>query len=305
MSHLGVDISDMESWKEYFADNCIITTNYVEISDGTKLIVVNSKPTEPIKGAKNIILISGWFAQPISWIGTLRLISKYCNVVYIESREKKSSFPPSRKADFSLEQMATDLREIKQHFEFDIKDAILTGSSMGGSIILQYLITNGKEEIDENPFMSVLVGPNPKIDVPRLIAAIFLRLPVFMYGLVLKYASWHILKFRIDEKADPDQAAKYNNSLANAVPWKVKASANAVLKFNLWEELPLIKSDVVLVGAKMDKLHGAEVVAEIGRKIPNAKYYEFYNNREVHSGAYGEFLIKLATGNAPDLTSFD
>ncbi len=305
MSQLGVDLSDIESWKEYFADNCIITTNYVETSDGTKLIVVNSKPPEPIEGAKNIILISGWFSQPISWIGTLRLVSKFCNVVYIESREKKSSFPSSKKVDFGLERMSADLREIKQYFGFGIKDAILTGSSMGASIILQYLIMNGKEGIEENPYMSVLVGPNPRIDAPRLITAIFLRLPVFMYGLVLKYASWHILKFRIDEEADPDQAAKYNNSLANAVPWKVKASSNAVMKFNLWAELPLINSDVILVGAKMDKLHGAEVVAEIGREIPDAKYYEFYNNREVHSGAYGEFLIKLATNNAPELTSFD
>ena len=109
-----MDIESNHKWEQYFSDGCQISTHYVEVSDGSQVLIVKSIP--PIKNnkCKPIILIPGWFSNARGWIGTLKEISKCTQVVFFETREKHSCKLVSKNADFSIERMAQDLRELEE-----------------------------------------------------------------------------------------------------------------------------------------------------------------------------------------------
>ena len=82
-----------------------------------------------------------------------------------------------------------------------------------------------------------MVGPVPKFDIPKILAKIFLHLPVFVFKWALKYVQWHVIKFRVDIKSEPEQAEKYREVIGNADPWKVRQSGREAVKFDIWNDL--------------------------------------------------------------------
>ena len=101
-----------DKWKQYFNEGCDVSAHHVEVSDGSKILIVKSNPPSQheLINCKPIILIPGWFSNAMGWIGTLKEISKCTQVIYFETREKSSS-KLVKDADFSIRHDLWDIRK--------------------------------------------------------------------------------------------------------------------------------------------------------------------------------------------------
>ncbi|MHA2249053.1 MAG: alpha/beta fold hydrolase [Candidatus Kariarchaeaceae archaeon] len=286
----GFDFLQISYWEPHFHAKCSLKVEYNQLSDNTQILTVVSKPKTE-NGLKPIVLVAGWFSIVKRWGAILKVISERTTVVYVETRDKTSSIlVKTKQTDMSVERMSKDLTEILPSFGIDFSDAICLGSSMGAAILLDYLSV-------ENiyPWRTVLVGPMPKFTFPPIIGRLLLALPLFFVNIGMKYVRWHVSKFKVDKKKEPDQAETYDISLKLADPWKIRESARASQKFDGWALMESINAYVIVVGASTDKLHAAEIVQQIANLIKNGEYIDFQTNKAAHSAEMGKYLLELAT----------
>lgn len=261
------------------------------MNDGTHLLVVSSSPKNYDDKLRPIILIPGWFSQPAGWLNVTKKISEFTKLVYIETREKNSSILERTKSTrMGIERMSLDLQSLRDNLDLNFQESICVGSSLGGSALLHLL-----NESESKPFLTVLISPNPDFKLPPILGRLLLSMPLFMIRIVKRYVKWHILNFKIDRKANPEQAEKYVTTFDAAEPWKVRNSARYVTKFNAWEFLPTIDANIIIAGATTDKIHESDRNIKVGKLIKNSRYIDFSTNKALHSKEFGEFLIKLAS----------
>jgi len=280
---------NIDQWRDYFHPNCVISTKYHTVSDGTKLFSILTQPPNKIENIRPIIIIPGWFSLISGWLDVVNTISEFTTIAYFESREKNTSILASNKVDMSVNRMVLDLCEVRDDLGVEFKDAIVLGSSMGGTTIFKYLVD---QNISANLF--VLIGPNPSFDAPKIITPILLKMPLFIYKVTKAYVKWHVLRFKIDRKKEPEQAQKYIDVLEGAENWKIRQSARKCLKFNVWRDLHLINANILLVGASLDKMHAAERTLKLKKLIKNASYIDFESNKKSHSEEFGKFMVEIA-----------
>jgi len=91
-------------------------------------------------------------------------------------------------------------------------------------------------------------------------------------------------------KNEPDQVKKYCGTIDAAEPIRLKANANAIRNYSLWEKLSDIKSPVVIIGAKTDNLHGIDILEKMVKIMPLASLEMMKSNKETHSAKMGEFI---------------
>jgi alpha-beta hydrolase superfamily lysophospholipase len=185
--------------------------------------------------------------------------------------------------------MSEDIQDMSKDLGIEISQSIFVASSLGGSALLHYLYTT-----DVKPYLTVLMSPNPDFKLPPIVGRLILAMPLFMIRLVKAYVKWHVLKFRIDAKKNPEQAEKYIKTFEAAEPWKARTSARHVTKFKAWEFLPKIQANVILAGATTDKLHKSERTITVGKMINNSRYIDFWSNIALHSQEFGIFLADLS-----------
>lgn len=294
-----MEYGDPNFWQPHFSDKCSINVRYHSMSDGVQILSIYTMPNNPKSTKHPVVLIPGWFSQIFAWEFATRVISEDIPLLYIETREKNSSKLDRKKSlDMGVERLTEDVEKVLADYnELSFSNCIAVGSSLGGSIWIDYLATR-----QSMPWVSVLVGPNPKFKFPPVIGKLLLSLPLFMIGLARKYVKWHILKFRLDPKKEPEQAQKYIRTFDEADSWKIRQSARHVTKFNGWELLSQINSNVILAGASSDKLHAAERTIRIGKKIRGSKYIDFKSNKRAHDENFGNFLIELSLDHEiPDI----
>lgn len=281
---------DQEYWEQFFHQGSIVTHKYHEMDDGTHILVVSSSPKNYNQKFRPIILVPGWFSQPAGWVKVTRLISEFTKLVYIETREKNSSIlERSKSTRMGIERMSIDLQSLKDSLDLNFQETICVGSSLGGSALLHLL-----SESEAKPFLTVLISPNPDFKLPPILGRLLLSMPLFMISMVKKYVKWHVLNFKIDRKANPEQAEKYVTTFDAAEPWKVRNSARHVTKFKAWEFLPTLDANIIIAGATTDKIHESDRNIKVGKLIKNSRYIDFWTNKALHSDEFGEFLIKLA-----------
>lgn len=288
---IGTDIFlNTDIWERYYHKNAKLDIKYIEVDAGVEILLTSVKPK--VKSIKrSILVLPGWFSHISSWTGVLHSISEKTNVYYLESREKTSARLDGKKKDFSIEKLADDFAATIEILPESIENIVVLASSLGGTILFSYLA-----RYERKPFQTVMVGPNPLIKIPPIIGSIFVNLPLFMFDLTIRYISWHIIKFKINKEKEPQQVHKYLQVVRLAVPWKIKASAKNVLKYNGWDDIAKLKR-IILVGARMDKMHSADSTRKIRDTISNSGYIEFETNYDVHSDKMGNLLIELAEGN--------
>lgn len=291
MEDNGTDIFlNTEIWKKYYHTDAQIHTKYIEVDEGVELLLMTVNPKEK-KTERSILVLPGWFSHISSWLGVLHCISEKTTVYYLESREKTSARLNDKKKDFSIEKLADDFAVAIEMLPDPIENIVVLSSSLGGTMLFSYLA-----RYERKPYQTVMVGPNPKIKLPPILGSIFVNLPLFMFHLTIRYISWHIIKFKINKEKEPQQVHKYLQVVRLAVPWKIKASAKKVLKYNGWDDIAKLDR-IILVGARMDKMHSTDSTKKIRDEINNSGYIEFETNYDVHSDTMGNILLELAEGD--------
>ncbi|MCL4233113.1 MAG: alpha/beta hydrolase [Deltaproteobacteria bacterium] len=265
----------------------------VEVEPGVRLRVMTWTPDVATDDVP-VVFVAGWVSSVLGWAEMIRELAARRPVIYIETREKssahiaKSGLGP---ADFSIEQMARDLVAAFDALDIKPARAVVAASSLGATAVLEAL-KHGRLRARA----AFLIGPNAEFRAPRSLRPI-LYLPAGLYHVVKYFVLWYVRTFRVDVKREPEQWGRYNRTLRDANPLRLKMSARAVMDYTVWDALETVEVPVAVAYAPSDKLHGADNIHRIVETMTNARAVECVSNKAMHDERVArrieDFIAKL------------
>ncbi len=275
-------------YAEYTSPSCKVSEYMVEVSDGVKLRFIDFDPGVK-KNIPIMLFVSGWISLIDGWKGFLQEITPKMHTRYYETREKKTSvIPRGTRVSYTMERLRQDLREVIVATIPPKRSFVLAGSSLGASAIIEYLI----DPDGPLPECAVLIGPNAEFRFPRFLTPIVMTVYPSLYAIANPIVKWYLRNFRVDTKHAPEQMRKYERTLDNADPYKLKANALALMKYSAWDRLHRITTPCLIVGAKTDTLHGAETLQRMISLIKHADYIEMESNTATHGTEAGKRILE-------------
>lgn len=276
------------NYNQYTESSTAIKEYMIEVSDGVYLKIIDFTPSGISEKRPVILFVAGWISLISGWKGVLiKLTSRY-RVIYLESREKKSSAVSDvKKTSFSMDRLRIDIGEVIEKIIPASEKFILAGSSLGASAILEHCGTEGRK-----PSAAVLIGPNAEFRFPRVLGSLIPLIHPGIYFSIKPVIKWYLKNFRLDKKKSMEQIIKYHNTLDCADPYKLKANALAIKNYSLWDNVTRIDVPCLVIGATTDTLHGTENIKKILKIIPGATYIELESNMETHSEKAGDIIAE-------------
>lgn len=276
VSDINLDVSKVSVTEEYF-----------DVSDGVALRLIDFKPDHDTDDHPMVLFVAGWVSLPAGWEGLLTGLTPHYRLIYIETREKKSAVLPTvKRLDFSISRMVNDIQEILQVKVNKRRPIFFSGSSLGSTIILDYLSRTDTRK----PRASILISPICEFPFPAWLLFVINFVPAFFYTLVRPVMKWYLKYFRLDRKNEPEQVKKYEGTIDAAEPGRLKANAFAIKNYSLWKKLHKVDSSVIIIGAETDSLHGTETLKKIIDLMPSATLKLMQSNKETHSDNAGRFI---------------
>ncbi len=277
---------------EYTIPSTTIKDYYIQVSDGVQLYIIDFMPKKDSPSKPIIFFVAGWISHITGWKDVLRTLTDDYRVIYIETREKTSSRIPEGKKckdfSFTVMRMVLDLHEVIQKLIPKKRTFVMAGSSLGSSVILEYLAMNTRQ-----PECALLIGPLPEFRFPAVLGDIVPRLPASWYNVLKELVKWYLRTFRLDTEKEKEQLAKYTNTINSADPYKLKPNALALKNYNLWDKLPFITTPCFIFGAKTDTLHATDDIKRLLNNLAKAYYIECESNKETHSHVVAEHFKNI------------
>ena len=261
----------------------IAEINHVSVSDGTQLRILRSYAPKETSEGITLVLIAGWVSIVLGWDDFLLEAKDYFDIVYIESREKGSSFVP-KKAKFDLDRYSLDIEEVIEHLDLDEKRLIVFTTSFGALLVANML---KKSNID--PFLSILIGPIERIPMPLALRLSFVILPAWLFNFVKPFGLWWVRKFKTE---DEYQAARYIRSINDADPIKWKKSTKSVAFTKFWYLYNGLENNILVIDESEDPLHDTEVTQRIASMMPNSKIIDIKTNKAAHSSPMIKIILE-------------
>ncbi len=268
----------------------------VEVSDGFKLNVMRWRPRR-LAGLPRTVFVAGWVSVVEGWAPVLRALGERCEVLYIETREKRSAQLPNRRlrpADFSIPRMADDLVEACAQLGADDGDVILVASSMGANAALEAL--KGGRLAARAAF---LVAPNGEFHYPWW-GHLLVRMPAAGYRLIRPLVATYLRRHRVNTEADPAQMRRYERTLEQAEPYRLKLSARSAVRYRLWPQLETIGVPVAVAYASSDTLHGGCQCETIVDRLPQGRLVCCPTNSFMHDIGIVEEIEGFVTSLEPE-----
>jgi pimeloyl-ACP methyl ester carboxylesterase len=260
----------------------------IAMSDGVTLRTVDFVPPCDTPERPMVVFVAGWISLMDGWASVLRKITPRYRTLYVETREKASAMLPRRAArmDFSMPRMSRDIEEILNKKVPPEKAFCLAGSSLGATVILDYLRDSGRK-----PGIAILIAPICELIYPFWLPLLLRPLPPSLYKVIKPFLKWYLRNVRVDRHREPEQVRKYEGTLDAAEPSRLKANAFAIKNYSLWDKLSEITAPVLIIGAETDTLHGLDVVHRMVERIPGAEMEMMSSNRETHSERMGDLIV--------------
>ena len=264
-----------------------VEEDYVVVSDGVALRTIDFTPPCDTPERPMVIFVAGWISLIDGWKDVLKKLTPHYRTLYVETREKVSArFPERARVDFSMPRMSRDISEILECKIAPGKRFCFVGSSLGSSVILDYLSVELRQ-----PEQSFLIAPICELTYPFWLPLLLRPLPPSLYTVIKPLLKWYLRNIRLDKHKEPEQVKKYEGTLDAAEPWRLKANAFAIKDYSLWEKLPDVRSPVLIIGAKSDVLHGLEVMNRMIALMQDADMEMMSSNRETHSEQMGKLIV--------------
>jgi len=228
-----------------------------------------------------LVFVAGWVSDLEGWLPLLRpLVARY-PLAYVETREKVSARMTVARpvpGDFSIPRMAVDLRRVIAALGDRFADPVIVASSLGATIALEAM---KKEALPARG--AFLIGPNAAFRAGRL-TRLVTYLPAATYHLAKHFVLWYLRTFRVDVEREPEQWQRYDRTLRNAHPGRLKLSAIAAIRQNyrVWPDLDSIPVPVVIAYAGTDTLHDAADIRRMADLLPAARLLPCPSNRYMH-----------------------
>jgi len=262
--------------------------DYVVTSDGVTLRMIEFVPPCDTSERPMVVFVAGWISLIDGWKDVLRRLTPRYRTLYVETREKASARLPRSvgRMDFSMPRMSRDIGEILEQRVGQGKAFCLAGSSLGATVILDYL-----SDARRRPGLAILIAPICELIYPFWLPLLLRPVSPSLYTAIKPMLKWYLCSVRVDKHREPEQAKKYEGTLDAAEPGRLKANAFAIKDYSLWEKLPKITSPVLIVGAKSDTLHGLDIVNRMTGLIPGVDTQMMSSNRETHSAKMGDLIV--------------
>lgn len=275
-------------YSEYTSSGTEFKEYYVRMSDGVRLRIFEFIPEAADRKKPVIIFVAGWISLISGWKGVLQEITPHFRTIYMETREKRSSLvPQNMNVSFAMDRLRKDIGEVIDELIPEKQNFFLAGSSLGASAILEYCSLN--QRIPECAF---LIGPNAEFRFPKVLGDIVPAFHPSLYFAVKPVVKWYLKNFRLDKKNAREQVKKYENTLDEADPYKLKANALAIKNYTVWDKLGTIITPCVIFGATSDTLHGTDNLQKLIAIIPRTEYIELASNTETHSNKAGKLIAE-------------
>jgi pimeloyl-ACP methyl ester carboxylesterase len=171
-----------------------------------------------------------------------------------------------------------EIAALVSHFNLESRGYILFGSSLGATAILE-----SSRFLEIDPLCLVLIGPNAVFRIPKFYRFIIRIFNPRLYLLLKPVVKWYLKTFRLDTEADYAQYEKYCQALDAADPWKLKKTAIAFSRYEVWDLLTEIDYPTMIVGASRDTLHEPENLKKMVSMMKNAVYLDLETNKLTHS----------------------
>ncbi len=285
----------MENLSEFCAPGCSATEAMIPVAENVSLRVISFKPAQETSNPK-VLFVAGWITLLSAWKKVLQEMTRDFQVYYVETREKISS-QVTGPVGYGVEDIGQDIVALVEHFQFQERQFILFGSSLGASAIL-----DGCRFLKKEPLCLVLIGPNAVFRVPRFGKVIIFFFPPPLYLLIKPLVKWYLKTFRLDIKSDYEQYQKYCGNIDAADPWKLKKAVMKLWRWEAWPLLPNITYRTLIVGASKDSLHEPENLHKMVGLMNGATYIDLETNKGTHSEAMvhemRKYLKTLQSGNA-------
>jgi len=261
----------------------IAVKQMITVSDNSQIKILKTKVKNTKKDSFNLIVVPGWASIVLGWDEFLMRAKDYFNVYYLETREKKSSIL-AKKSKYTVDRISSDLGELIEISKLDPEKTIFFGSSFGAIVLADALC---KKKID--PYLTVLVGPPEKIDMPPIFRYLLFIVPAFIYRLFAPIGKFWIRKSKSES---PEQAAKYIRVIdeGDAKKWKKFCMRLAFDKY--WDTYAGIESRVLVVDESEDKLHRSKISKRIAASIKNSELVDLKTNEFTHSAGIADFLYE-------------
>ncbi len=266
-----------------FPADVTIEEFYINTAPEVQLRCFRFTPSNP-KTKRQFVFIPGWISELESWRYFLPNIAQHMEVVYLETREKRTSnLPP--KSVFTIEAIQEDVLHFLENKDLVKEDYILSGSSMGATVVLEIM-----SQLKRAPSALVLILPNSRFSIPKTITLLKI-MPIPLFTAVKKLVMWFILKFRVNPD-DKDHQDAFIRQINQANMFKLRDSALSFQKYNMdWDILRKINLPSLVVGARKDNLHQKDVVRDMAESIPEATFKDMKDFTATHSSKCAQLVI--------------
>jgi pimeloyl-ACP methyl ester carboxylesterase len=266
----------MDSMCQFCTADSTFKEEMVPVSSNVSLRVITFSPSQQ-KVNPALVFVPGLVSLMAGWREVLLEMIKDFHVYYIETREKITS-KVKGKVDYSLEAIGQEIAALVSHFNLESQGYILFGSSLGATAILE-----SSRFLETDPLCLVLIGPNAVFRIPRFYRLIVRVFNPRFYLLLKPVVKWYLKTFRLDTEADYAQYEKYCQALDSADPWKLKKTAIAFSRYEVWDLLVDIDYPTLIVGASRDTLHEPENLKKMVSIMKHAVYLDMETNKLTHS----------------------
>jgi len=271
--------------------NAEFSSYYKRADEHVELKVMQWQPTNP-ESDHPIIFVAGWVSNVTGWTDFLRGLAPKHPVFYIETREKESArvqIKRPKPTDFSIERISIDLINVCESLQVNMNRAILMGSSLGATAILEAL-----KHSKISAQAAFLIGPNSEFKAPPVLKNL-IHLHYSSYHVIKYIAIWYLRLFRIDTKNEPEQMKRYKETLLSAHAQRLKLSAKAAInmKYEIWPDIETIQTPIALAYAPTDKLHTADNIKKMAKSLPNATPIPCESNKYMHSAKILDDLYRF------------
>jgi pimeloyl-ACP methyl ester carboxylesterase len=274
-------------YNEYTVPGVTCREDTLLTTDGVTLKIVDFTPPGDTPDRPIVVFVAGLVSLITGWCDVLKDITPHYRTLYVETREKKSAVMPERgDIDFSVSRMTRDLDEFLHDKIPAGKPFCFVGSSLGSTIILDYLSQHLRESV-----AAILIAPNYDFRFPRWFILMIQYLPSSFYVPIKYILKWYLRNFRLDRLKEPEQVRKYEGTIDAAEPKRLKASALVLKDYTLGDRLPDVTAPVLVIGARTDALHGIPEMEAMVGLMPQARLVIMESNKETHSKKTGILIV--------------
>jgi len=249
-------------------------TKLLLMSDKTQIRILQTFAPERTSCGYTLLIVAGWGSVVLGWDAVLTEAMKDFDIIYVETREKKSSILTKR-TKHNFDRISEDISEVIQILNLDKEKLIIMGSSFGAAVLADGL---GKNKFDAA--LNVFVAPSVQIPLPRFMRYFIPISPAWVMNLVKPIIRRWLKRSRSE---NPEQAAKYIRVMNEAQPRKWKKVAVYYIFWKWWSVYEKVENKILLVAAEKDKMHEADLTKRIGELMKNSIYINLETNKNTHT----------------------